>query len=1048
VLEYDGENDAYPETQAFDIQGGHRYVKFQIQIWQDGHVACMFDEVEDDEDGNPGSVGIQDATGERGVRYYFGEIDEFRKGIRFFPQGNACDPTCVDTSRGATLVGDMEINAAPYSPQPTGAPATITADLGTCNAGYTGSYSVTFVVGGANPRRQTVPVSSEGLATLEYAGARPGLDQVTATVTSTNTPEMCGVLTGESATLTYGWYGIDETGCPAGPSPYQAADLPSTIESRCAPALIGALVRDSGLGVLIPEPGSSHLANALTCVGSKEFSIRTDESGIHLEGVGDELGGVIPACPPNRPTNLTALPLSPNAVQLTWEDNSEDETHFQLERATTESGPYSVILDNYSHVGNEQPTWSDRNVLSSTTYFYRVRAINSAGPSNYSNTASATPQPPPAPSAPSALNTSASSTTQIQLAWSDNSNNEDQFRVERATATNGVFTQIASLPAQSTSYGDSGLSPSTTYIYRVRASNGTGSSGYSNHSSATTNSATPPSTPPSAPSGLSAQSTSSSQIHLSWSDNSANEDGFIVQRSASSSGPFNDLQTLTRDTREFWDNGLASNTNYWYRVRAFNSAGASSNSSVAYATTMSPPSKPKDPSNLTAQGTSQTQIRLDWRDNSSNEEGFIIDRAEALDGGYNGAFTELARVGPNVVQFFDNGLPAGSDYYYRVRAYNSQGNSLYCAPAYAGTSTPPPQAPPNAPSNLRAVAQSKTSIALYWNDNSSNEQGFSIQRQTNGQSWLGITTVGANTSSYIDYALSPGSTYTYRVSSYNNGGSSDFATPATATTLPEDPPPPPPSETEPQEGGNAQYPYAEGQDAIDGSMASCWPDCPPPCQDDAFNLAQVEGEPYKETDRNIWSLNTDSAPIHQPPGEPQMTVADVEAALRHGRSNVTNQRTNCDPYNDGRYLQDQVSATSQYGGPDNGRRAGISSQDDCTGQDFHNTTDFGDLQDAVGLTCAYTRGTQGEFLELSEADIRLNKVDYNWTLHPNRSDCDVDFDIEAAFTHESAHVYGMGHVGPRNHGRLTMAATAEGFYCTGEKRSLGLGDILGLRYLY
>jgi hypothetical protein len=72
------------------------------------------------------------------------------------------------------------------------------------------------------------------------------------------------------------------------------------------------------------------------------------------------------------------------------------------------------------------------------------------------------------------------SSSEIDLSWTDNSDNETEFKIERSTDAGITFTEIATVGANVTTYPDTGLAPSTTYAYRVRASNSTGDSDYSN----------------------------------------------------------------------------------------------------------------------------------------------------------------------------------------------------------------------------------------------------------------------------------------------------------------------------------------------------------------------------------------------------------------------------------------------------------------------------------------------------------------------------------------------------------------------------------------
>jgi RHS repeat-associated protein len=187
------------------------------------------------------------------------------------------------------------------------------------------------------------------------------------------------------------------------------------------------------------------------------------------------------------------------------------------------------------------------------------------------------------------------------------------------------------------------------------------------------------------------------------------------------------------------------------------------------------------PTGLSAVVASASQINLAWADNSTNESGFRIERSP------NGSsWTEIATVGANTTTYQNTGLTCGTTYYYRIQAYNGGGNSVSSNEAHAttlpcATATPTPIPTPSnqlsAPSNLSiAWSECRSELQLWWTDNSSNEDGFIIERALEGGTWFAIAGVDPNvTTVQDDIGWNMNVNYSYRVRAYNGFGSSDYS---------------------------------------------------------------------------------------------------------------------------------------------------------------------------------------------------------------------------------------------------------------------------------
>ncbi len=185
--------------------------------------------------------------------------------------------------------------------------------------------------------------------------------------------------------------------------------------------------------------------------------------------------------------------------------------------------------------------------------------------------------------APTSITASATSFSQIDLNWIDNETSETGYIVERAENAIGPFTIVANLGVNATTYSDTGLDQATTYHYKVSVTDGTTTVAGSIVSETTPSDGTP--TPPVAPSDLGVTSTGLTSIELSWSDNSNNEELFILERSEGDESNYIEIETIASNNTTYSDQGLTNATTYFYRVKAQNATGVSPYSSSVSATT-------------------------------------------------------------------------------------------------------------------------------------------------------------------------------------------------------------------------------------------------------------------------------------------------------------------------------------------------------------------------------------------------------------------------------------------------------------------------------
>ena len=361
--------------------------------------------------------------------------------------------------------------------------------------------------------------------------------------------------------------------------------------------------------------------------------------------------------------------------------------------------------------------------------------------------------PPTAPSAPTGVTVSATGSTSVSVRWTDASSDETSFRVEYRTGSNS-WTTGTTTGADATSATVGGLSASTSYDFRVASVNSVGSS-ESSASSLTM--------PPAAPSGLAASTSSPGSVALSWTDNSSDETGFLVEYRAA--GDLDWTQFATRadaNATSLVVTGLTSGTAYRFRVSATSANGLSSPSNEAFVGAAAVPLPPTD---VTVSATGSTSVSVTWTDASTDEAGFRVEYRTGSDSWATGATTLADATSATV-----GGLAPSTAYDVRVVSVNANGSSESAASSLV--------MPPAAVSDLSGSAVDAVTVTLQWTDDSSDATSFVVEyRAARTEDWTVFPAeapAGSTTTSVT--GLAAGTSHDFRV--YAKHGTNGLASPS------------------------------------------------------------------------------------------------------------------------------------------------------------------------------------------------------------------------------------------------------------------------------
>jgi fibronectin type 3 domain-containing protein len=472
--------------------------------------------------------------------------------------------------------------------------------------------------------------------------------------------------------------------------------------------------------------------------------------------------------PPSTPAGLTVGGATALSLAVSWTAAS-GATSYQVYRDTSSTGSFSTEVYN-----NSSTNFTDGSLSASTTYYYRVQATNNAGSSAFSAPASGTTTSaaPGVPSTPAGLTVGGATASSLAVSWTAASG-ATSYQVYRDTSSTGSFsTEVYN--NSSTNFTDGSLSASTTYYYKVQATNNAGSSAFSAPASGTTTSAAP--SVPSTPTGIQVGTITSSSITLSWNTVSG-ANSYQVYTAASSSGPFTTL-AYSGPSAQPTIGGLQQGTQYWYEVQATNSMGSSALSSAFGATTMLPA-----PSSVTvASGSpSYSSLVISWTA-VTNASNYLLYQSSSP----GGSFALIRNAPAPLTSFTASGLQSSTTYYYEVQAQNSAATSA-TSPIASGSTT---FGPPPAPTVTVTCPAYEGQLTISWN-NESTAASYIIFRSTSASGGfvaLGTVLPGSySTIQYTDTGLSPGTTYYYEVQASNSVGTGPMSAVASSITLPATP---------------------------------------------------------------------------------------------------------------------------------------------------------------------------------------------------------------------------------------------------------------------
>lgn len=466
--------------------------------------------------------------------------------------------------------------------------------------------------------------------------------------------------------------------------------------------------------------------------------------------------------------------------------------HYDIWEGTTQT--FDAASPTWKKVGTQAGTstnFVDTGLIPGTPYYYVVLAQDTVGNISGPQVPVGTVTNPQAPYeascstvadtvkpiSPASISGVSTSST-VALTWPAGT---DDYKVNNYLIyRTGTAAPVASVPAGTLSWTDTGLTPWTNYTYTIQAVDVAGNVSSTTNPSTTVQ--TKDTVAPSKPLSLNAVAKPwpALEIDLDWADSTDDVavTGYSVFRSPTSSGgPWTLVGTPTTST--FADtSGLVTSKQYWYYVTAHDAVPNTSISS-AVATASTPDTQaPTAPTTLTSPSKTAFTVSLSWSGATDNigVTGYQILRNGTVVG------TTASTT------YTDSGLTDLTTYLYTVKAYDAAGN-LSPATTALSVKTLDGTPPTWSGTSLSSSTHSYTSVTLNWTAATDNlgVTGYAIYEDGNPTA---IATTAGTTFSYVDNGETPGTTHTYTVKAFDAAANYSAASNLiTVTTTPDTTPP-------------------------------------------------------------------------------------------------------------------------------------------------------------------------------------------------------------------------------------------------------------------